>query len=227
MAIGLCTASERVEFILQQFGDGAAAAVADLDFVDGADRSDFDGSAGEKYFVGYVEHFAGNHLFRDGDTQVSADFHHGVARDARKYAVRKRRRKHLAARNDKYVFARTFADIAVHVEGYAFRVAIGHGFEANELRVHVIRGGFRHLRKRIGRGAVPGADANVHAVLDGFIAEITAPVPASHVNFYRAAVWIDAGFAIAAQNDGANIGRVHFVGANQVNRGLASLFDRE
>src|SRR5690348_15189237 len=191
MAIGLCTASEGVEFILQQFGDGAATAVADLDFVDRADRSDFNGRAGEKYFVGYVEHLAGNHLFCDRDAEVAANFHHGVASDAWEDAVRKRRRQHLAARNDKYVFSRTFADIAVHVEGYAFRVAIGHGFEANELRVHVIRGGFRHLRKRIGRGAVPGADADVHAVLDGVVSEIAAPVPASHVNFYRAAIGID------------------------------------
>src|SRR5450759_4651002 len=58
------------EFFLQPLGDGAAAAAADGDPVDGADRRDFGGGAAEEDLVGDVQHLAGNDGLHHGD----ADF---------------------------------------------------------------------------------------------------------------------------------------------------------
>ena len=114
-----------------------------------------------------------------------------------------RRSDDVAVHDEENIFAGTFADIAVGIERDAFDVAIGARFHANELGIHVICGGFGHLRAVCcGAGAIPGTDANVHAGAQTFFAEIFSPGIAGEVDLDGAAQRIHSGFAVAAQHDG-------------------------
>ena len=134
--------------------------------------------------------------------------HDRIARDAGQSGIRKRRRDDRAVHHHENVFAGAFADVAVHIERDAFRVAVHFRFHADELRVHVVRGGLGHLRQRVGRRAVPGADADIDAAAQRFFAEIFSPLPAGQIDFDRTALRIDADVAIAAQNDRADVAGV-------------------
>src|SRR5208282_6825131 len=215
------------EIFLNALGDGAARAVADLDAVDRANGRDFRGRAGEKNLVRDVEHFAGNDLLDERDAQVVANRHHGIARDAWQRGAGNRRRQDRAVHHEENIFAGAFADVAVRIEGDAFDVAVGGGFHADELRVHVVRGGLGHLRQRVRRGTIPGADADVHATLQALVAEIASPFPAREIRFDRSVFRIDAAGAITAQNNRTQITRRHFVDADQFEVGFAELVDRE
>src|SRR5579864_5284050 len=60
VAIGLFSARERVEFVLQFFRDWPASAIANLNLVDAAHGRNLDRRAREENFIGDVEHLAGN-----------------------------------------------------------------------------------------------------------------------------------------------------------------------
>src|SRR5207302_2894385 len=111
---------------------------------DGTNRRDFDGRPAEEDFVDNVEHFARDYLFLDGNLQVFGNFHDGVTRDAGQDAGGERRSVERAVVNEENVHAGSFADVAVGIERDAFRIAVEAGFHADELRVHVVRGGFGH-----------------------------------------------------------------------------------
>jgi len=122
--------------------------------------------------------------------------------------------------------AGAFADVAVRVEGDAFGVAVEAGFHADELRVHVVGGGFGHGGKRIGGDAGPGADADVDTFSESFRAKVGSPGPASHINVDRGAERIDADFAVTAKNDGLDVAGVEFVQAHNFGGGVAEIVDR-
>src|SRR5260221_2278505 len=112
--------------------------------VDRANRRDFYGGAGEENFVDDVEHFARDDLFLHGDLQVFGNLHDRIASDAGQDAGGERRSVERAVVHEKHVHAGAFAHVAVGIEGDTFGVAIEASFHANELRVHVIGGGFGH-----------------------------------------------------------------------------------
>src|SRR5882724_3749897 len=176
-------------------GDGAGYAFADLDVIDRTDRRDFDGGAGKEYFVDDVEHFARDYLLLHRDLQIFGDFHDGVAGDAGQNAGGQWRRVQRAVVHEENIHAGAFADVAVRVEGDAFGVAVEAGFHANELRVHVVGGGFGHRGKRIGGDAGPGADADVDTFGERFGPKVSAPRPTSHVDVDRRAERIEIGRA--------------------------------
>src|SRR5712692_5033670 len=161
VAVGFAAAGDGEEFFLQLAGDGAGYAFADLDVVDRTDGGDFDGGAGEEDFVDDVEHFAGDDAFLDGDLQILGDFHDRVAGDAGQDAGGERRSVERAVVHEENVHAGAFADVAVGVEGDAFGVTVEAGFHADELRVHVVGGGFGHGGERVGGDTRPRADPDV------------------------------------------------------------------
>src|SRR4029077_12174482 len=132
--------------------------------------------------------------------QVFGDFDDGVAGDAGQDAGGQRRRVQRAVVHEENVHTGTFADVALGIEGDAFGVAVEAGFHADELRVHVVGGGFGHGRERVGGDARPGADADVNTFGERVGPEIGAPGPAGHVDVDRRAEGIDADFAVAAEN---------------------------
>src|SRR5260221_3240608 len=143
--------------------------------VDGTDGRDFYGGAGEEDFVDNVEHFARDDLLLHGNLQVFGDFHHGVASDAGQDAGGERRSVKRAVVHEENVHARAFADVAIGIEGDAFGVTVEAGFHADELRVHVVGGGFGHGGGRGGGDAPPGAGAHVRTPFERFWAPIRAP----------------------------------------------------
>src|ERR1700693_4991090 len=76
VAIALLAAHDCVELLLQRLGVGADRAFADLDLVDGTDRGDLRGGAGEERLIGDVEHLAGNHLLDNWNAQVARHLQH-------------------------------------------------------------------------------------------------------------------------------------------------------
>src|SRR5271163_3926751 len=181
VAVGFGAAGDGEEFFLKFAGDGAGDALADLNVVDGANGSDFDGGAYEEDFVDDVEHFAGDYGFFHGDVQVMGELDDSVAGDAGEDAGGQRGSEERAVVDEEHVHAGAFADVAVGIEGDAFGVAVEGGFHADELGIHVVGGGFGHGGESVGSDAGPGADADVHALGEGFGAEIGAPGPAGHV----------------------------------------------
>src|SRR5882762_9103131 len=226
MAVGLGAAGYGEEFVLQLAGDGAGYAFAYLDVVDGTNGRDFDGGAGKEYFVDDVEHFARDYLLLHRDLQIFGDFHDGVAGDAGQNAGGQWRRIQGAVVHKENIHAGAFADVAVGVESDAFRVAVEAGFHADELRVHVVGGGFGHGGKRIGSDAGPGADADVDTFSESFRAKVGAPGPTSHINVDRGTKRINADFAVAAENDRLHVAGVEFVQAHNFGGCVAEIVDR-
>src|SRR4051812_19747073 len=70
------------EGFLNPLGDFTAAACADLNFIDGANRSDFGGCAGEEEFVRNVERGALYARLYDRNIQLAANLYNAVASDA-------------------------------------------------------------------------------------------------------------------------------------------------
>src|ERR1700676_5401964 len=227
MAIGFAAAGEREEFFLEFARDRSGDAFADLDFVDGADGRDFDGRAAEEDFVDDVEHFAGDDLFFHRNVQIFGQRDDGVTCDAGQNAGGERRRVQRAVVNEKYVHAGALADMAARIQGDALGVAVERGFHADELRVHVVRGSLGHGRESVWRNAGPGADAYFDAFCEGFRAEIGAPGPAGHINVDGGVERIHADFAVAAEDDGLDVARSHFVEANQFGCGIGEIIEGE
>src|SRR6266849_2362271 len=226
VAVRFCSSGEGVKLFLEAFCDGAWLALADGDAVHGANGADFHGGARKKDFIGDVEHLAGNHLLLHGNAEVFAERHHAGTRDAREDAGGKRRRVNGPIVHEKNVHPGAFAQVAGRVEGDALGVVVEGGFHADELRVHVVRGGFGHGRQSVWRDARPGADANLYAFSVGILAEIRTPRPASHVALDGRGERIDAGVTVAAQNDGLDAAGIEFVAAHELGGDVAELFHR-
>src|SRR6267142_182080 len=223
MAIRFGAAGQGEKFFLEFARDGAGDAFADLNVVHGTNRRNFHGGAYEENFVHDVEHFARDDGFLDGNAEIFRHFHDGVASDAGKNAGSKRRSEKSAVVYQEDVHAGAFTDVAARIERNAFRIAIEAGFHANELRVHVIRGGFGHGGQRVRSDARPGANTDVHALREGFGAEIRAPGPASHVAINGRVERVHADFAVAAKNDGLDVTGVEFVVANEFARDVGEI----
>src|SRR5712664_3095005 len=227
VAVRLGAFGDAEEFRLQREGDRPGDTLANLDVVDGTDGSDFDSGADEEDFVSDVEHFAGNDLFLYGDVQVFSDLHDGVAGDARKNAGGQRRSVERAIVNEKNVHAGAFTDMAAGIESDAFGVAVEASFHANELRVHVIRGGLGHGGKSIRGNARPGTHADIDTLGERVRTEIGAPAPASHVNVDGRIQRIHSRFAVAAEHNGLDVTGIQFVQAHQLASGVGELIEGE
>src|SRR5713226_1292544 len=225
VAVGFVAAGDGEEFFLEPARDRAGCAFADLDVVDGTDGGDFDGGAGEEDFVDDIEHFARDDTFFDGNLQVFGDSHDRVARDAGQDAGGERRSVERAVVHEKNVHAGAFADVTFGIEGDSFGVTVEAGFHADELRVHVVGGGFGHGGEGVGCDARPGADADVDAFGESFGTEIRAPGPAGHVDVDGRAERIDADFAVAAEDNGLDVASVELVEAHQLGGGAAEIVE--
>ena len=164
---------------------GSALAVADLDGVDGADRRDFGGGAGEEQLVGEVEHLARNGDLAHFDAHVLRQRHHGVTRDAVEQRVRHARRVQHAVLDDEQVLAGAFAHGAVGRQADAFDEAEALGLEADELAGQIVAAGLGHGGNGVGRDALPRRHAHIDAFVFGG-AEILAPFPGGDRDFDRA-----------------------------------------
>ena len=116
---------------------------------------------------------------------------------------------------EKNIFTGAFAHLTVNVERDAFRIAIRVRFNADQLRIHVVRSGFRHLRERIRSRTIPGADADVHTCVQRFFSQILCPFPARDIDLNRAAHRIHAGRAVAAHHHRSDVACTHLIGANE------------
>src|SRR6202042_1424554 len=137
----------------------------------------------------------------------------GVARDSRQRGIGQRWSDDRVAGDDENIFAGAFADVAVGIERDAFDVAVGARFHADELGIHVIGGALGHLRQSVGRGTIPGADADVHAIAQAFFTKIFSPGIAGHVHLDGAAGGVHSSLAIAAENYGADVAGANFIHA--------------
>src|SRR5712691_6155306 len=205
MAVGLLAADEGEEFILQTRGDFAALAFANEDVVHGTDGGNFGGCPDEEHFVGDVQHLAGDFALGNGNLQVTTNRQNAVARDARQDAGGERGRQNRSLVDQEEIHPRTFADETAGIEGDAFCEAIDNRFHADQLRVHVVGGGFGHRRQSVRSDARPRADADVHTLSQGVRAEVGTPFPAGHVHFNGIVKGVDVYVAVAAENDGTQI----------------------
>src|SRR5438445_3368812 len=224
--VGFGAGQNGEEFVLETLGDRAAATRADGDAVDRTQGRDFRGGAGEEDFVGDVEHLARNHLLADRNAKIFAKCDDAAASDAGQDARGQRRRMNGAIADNEDIFAGTFADVAVRIERDALGIAIGERFHADKLRIHVIRAGFGDGRKGVRRQARPGTDANVHALLERFGAEIGSPFPAGQVNFDGAGKRIDVDVGVAANHQRADVTGAEAIFAHDFVGGRTKLLDR-
>src|ERR1035437_4199774 len=132
-AVGFESIGDAEEFVADLPGDFAGFTVSDDDAVHGADGGNLGGRAGEKDFVGDVEHFARNGLLADRIAQMAGDGDGAVPGDAGESRVAKLGGVNYAVAHHKDVFAGALADEAVDVEGNAFDVAVDVGFHADQL----------------------------------------------------------------------------------------------
>src|SRR5229473_755879 len=114
--VGDASVDDVEERALQRFGDRTAAAGADLDLVDGAERRHLGGGADHEHLVGGVERLARNDRLGDGIAEIARERHHRISRDAAEDRRPERRRVDAAVADDEDVLAAAFADVAVDVE---------------------------------------------------------------------------------------------------------------
>src|SRR5271156_608299 len=227
MTIRLDSSRKREEFVLDALSHGAARTNSDFDAVNRANRRDFHGGAAEENFFSDIEHFARNNLLGNGNIQVAANGQYRVTRDPGQRGIGKRRSDQRAVHHRENIFAGTLANVAMHVERDAFHVAVRARLHADELGVHVIRGGLGHLRQSVGRGTIPGADAHIHTAALRFFTQIFSPVPASEVNLYGTTLWIHARFAVTAHDDWPQVACVDVVRADEIEICIAEFVEGE
>src|SRR5690242_14508905 len=215
VAVVLRATGDGEEFFLQLARDWSGHAFAHLNVVHRADGGDFHSRAHEENFVGDIEHLAGNDSFFAGDAEILREFANRIAGDARKNAGGQWRRVERAIVRQENVHAGAFADVAAGIERDAFGEAVEGRFHANELRVHVVCGGFGHGRQRVRGNARPGADADVHTFRERVRTEVGTPAPASHVEIDRRIERVHTNVAIAAKNYRLHVAGIHFVDAHQ------------
>src|SRR5271157_3094305 len=215
---------------IKLFADGlrdwAGNAATDGDLVHGADRCDLGCGPTEEQFVADVQHLARNNLLDDWNAEFVRDVQHRVASDAGQNAVAQRRRVDAVLMHDEDVLAGSLADVAVDVQRDALGIAVHDGFHLDQLRIHVVGAGFGHGRHGVGRQAVPGRNADLHAVVRIGRAEVLTPLVVGNVNLGGRVERIDADLAITAQHDWADVTRRHFIGGDEFHRPLAKLVER-
>src|SRR5690349_11753862 len=213
--------------LLQLASYGTGLAFAHYDAVNGADGRNFRRRSSKEDFIGDVKDLARQHLLDHRNSAFFGELDDGSAGDPRQHGRPERRRIDLSVAHHKNIFSAAFADVARVVQRSAFHVAIGDGFHLDELRVHVIGGSLGHGGQRIGRDAVPGADADIHALLQRLIAQVLAPLPGQQVNLYRVLQRTHAQAVVAAENQRADVARADAVDADQVDHGLSKLLARK
>src|SRR5271165_2146292 len=148
------------ELIGQLAGDGAGVAIGDRDAVDGTDGRDLRRSTGEEDFVSNIKQLARQRLLDHRHAEVASQREHAVARNAGEHGVGKRGGVDNAVAHDEEVLAGAFGEVSVDVEGDAFSVAVDVRFHADELRVEVVSAGLGERGRSVGRGTVPGGNAD-------------------------------------------------------------------
>ena len=113
--------------------------------------------------------------------------------------------------------------MAASIQCDAFGVTVEGGFHANQLRVHIICGGFGHGRQCVWRDTRPGTDADVDTFGERFRPKIRAPGPAGHIALDWRVERIDADFAVAAQDDWLHVAGIEFVVTYEFARGSAEI----
>ena len=103
MAVLLFSINNVEELTLQGQRNWSGLFAGNADLVDGLDGRDLRGGAAEENFVGNVEHFAGDHLFRYRDAKVLSQRDQGIARNSGQNGVAQRRRHQLAFAHDKNI----------------------------------------------------------------------------------------------------------------------------
>ena len=132
------------------------------------------------------------------------------------------RRAERAIVHEEDVLARAFTEMTRRIQRNAFRETIKGGFHVDELRVHIIRARLGHGRQSVGRDPRPGRNTNVHS-LAGIRPQILPPRIVANINFGGRVEGIDAGFAVAPENDGADVARPHAVLFHQLNHAAQDL----
>src|ERR1700691_1055875 len=216
MTVGLDLAGKRDEFVLDTLGQRTRRTCANFYPVNRANRRDLHGGAAEENLFGDIKHFARNNLLGDGNIQIAANREYRVASDTGQCRIGKRRSDQRAVHYQENVFAGTLANVAMHVERDAFHVAVRARLHADELGVHVIRGGLSHLRQGVGRGTIPGADAHIHSAAVRFFTEIFSPVPASEIDLDRTAFWVHARFAVTAHDNRPQVALADVIDADEI-----------
>jgi len=211
---GVAAVDDVEERGLDFFGDGAAAADADLHAVQLANRRDFGGGAGKEGFVGDVDLVAGDAFLHNFQAQVFGDVEDGVARDAVQRPSGQVGRVDDAVFDDEDVFACAFRDEACAVEQQGFVVAVVGGFHVGEDGVGVVahRFGLRHGDVDVVAGVAAGFDAD--AALHAFFAEVGAPGPCGHHEVDGVAFGADAQFFVANPGQGAQVAGLELVVAH-------------
>ena len=150
----------------------------------------------------------------------------GIACNTRQHGVSERRGKQGLVADNEQIFAGTFTDVAIHIQGDAFGVAVDDGFHLDELRIHIVRAGFGHRRQRIGGDARPGRNTDIDA-LRSIGAKIFPPGIVADVDLGRRVERIHASFAISSENDGTDIARPDAIGLDEVDQASQNVFARK
>src|SRR5208337_1045028 len=214
-----------IKLFTNSLRDRTGHAAADGDLVHGANRRDLRRGSAEEQLVGNVQHFARDDLLDERNAELVCEVHHRVAGDTRQNAVAQRWRADALLMHNEDILTRTFADIAVHVEGDALSVAVDDGLHLNELRVHVVGAGLGDGWQGVRSQTRPRGNANIHAVVGIGIAEVLAPLVIGDVNLGRRIEGVDPDLAIAAQHDRPDVTRGNFIGADQLHRRLAQFVE--
>ncbi len=201
MAVGHITVDDLEEGRLEGLGDRAPPARANRDLVDGSDGRNLDRRACEERLVADVQHLAREYLFPHAEPEIVRDGENRVARDARQDRGAQRRRVNRVVADDEQVLSAAFADMPGRVERDPFAVAVRDRLHLDQLRVRVVRGALRERREGVGRRPRPGADPDVHAVLQRVLPEIRPPLPREDRGVDRAGKRVDAERVIPAIDD--------------------------
>src|SRR5262245_36328018 len=92
VGVGHLAVDDVEERLLQRGGDRTAAADADLNLVDRADRRHLSSGADDEHFVGDIERLARNVRFGHAVAEIARESDDRITRDAAEYRRRERRR---------------------------------------------------------------------------------------------------------------------------------------
>ena len=222
--LGVAAVDDVKEGLLDLFGEGAAAARADLDAVHLADGRDFGGRAGEEDFIGDVQLVARDALLHHFQAQVLADVHHGVARDAVERAGRQVGRVDHAVLDDEDVLARAFGDEARGVQQDGLVVAVVQRLGVGQDGVGVVAHRLGLAHGDVHMVAREAGDLHADAALHAFLAQVGAPGPGSDHQVDGVALGGDAQLAVADPGQRAQVARFQAVGAHDLDLGLVHRF---
>ena len=214
MLVGIAPGGDVEEALLDGLGDGPARARAHRDAIHRADRRDFGRGAGKEELIRQIQHLAGHgHLFHFV-AQIMSDGPDSVAGDAAEDGGGQWRRIHHASHDHEQVLARAFGHIAVNIQADSLVIAQIMGFHGDELAVDVLAADLAQRRSHARGRASPGADQHIHALIDGFFAQIRAPGHGADDDLGRAFAAIHAQGFVTAINQRADVAGILFVGPN-------------